>query len=67
MKYHSTLIIFFMIHYVVLGQDQKKAEPYAGEQQLKRLLCQEMVYPEEDMKASTEGTVVLPAIYRMIP
>jgi TonB family protein len=59
MKYPSTLIILCMIHIALMGQDQKKAEPYAGEQQLKQLICQEVVYPEEDLKAGTEGTVVL--------
>jgi len=60
MKYPSILLLVLsFLFFSAYGQDKKRAAPYAGDQQLKRFLCQEVVYPEDDLNQKTEGTVLL--------
>ncbi len=60
MKYSSIFIV--LLSFLCLpgsAQDYRTAEPYAGEQQLKKFICQEMIYPETELNAKIEGTVLL--------
>ena len=60
MKYPSILpIIISFLFLQSNAQDYKIAEPYAGDQQLKKFICHEVIYPEKELNEKTEGTVLL--------
>lgn len=60
MKYRTIIItILSLLMSNVLPQEFIPARPYGGNQQLDEFICNEMVYPEHELKNGIEGTVKL--------
>lgn len=58
-KLLPAIIVFLSVANFLFSQELNQALPYGGKQQLREFIDEEMVYPAEDLKLGTEGTVVI--------